>query len=93
MMDECMHQSKDCIDSRVRGGYRYRRYSCKTCDAKINSVEIYFEDGCKPIKPEPLTQLITNHRGISEKQLDAIYGLIKSFLPYGADNGQVPPSS
>ena len=44
MKEDCSHEHSDCIDSRPRDGYRYRRYLCRDCGIRFTTIEIRASD-------------------------------------------------
>ena len=49
-MKSCCGKPMKVIDSRRRGVYRYRRYSCPVCDHRESTVEVPFETSAEDFK-------------------------------------------
>lgn len=47
---KCCKKGMKVIDSRARGSYRYRRYSCSVCGHRVSTVEVPFETSAEEFK-------------------------------------------
>jgi len=78
---QCQHLNSRCVDSRMREGYRRRRYKCDACGQKFSTVEVRVDDlGPRTNRyANALDALIDDLSTVTRRQKDAIHDLVNSF--------------
>ena len=81
MIHSCKHIKVKCIDSRPKGGHRYRRYKCLHCGVRFSTVELRVEkSSCGgDTVLDSLRQEMRKDGCITGEQEVAIRKLIKAF--------------
>ena len=77
----CEHSNARCINSRTRGGFRYRRRKCDDCGVRFTTIEITLHDGRvhpgKNFWESAKEQIVEDTTGLTIKQIESIAVAVK----------------